>query len=59
MAAESLLEKMHFLLKQKRDQRKRFMVGEKKHFGTKACSVQPDSGPKNSECEYKKNNPKT
>jgi hypothetical protein len=29
MAAESLLEKMHFLLKQKRDQRKRFMVGEK------------------------------
>jgi hypothetical protein len=25
----------------------------KKHFGTKACSVQPDSE-KNSECEYKK-----
>jgi len=42
MAAESLLEKMHFLLKRKRDQGKRFAFFSKKHFETKACSAQPE-----------------
>jgi len=42
MAAESLLDEMHFLPKRKRDQRKRFTVFAKKHLRTKACSVQPE-----------------